>query len=98
MVALKEAAITQSTHAFVPKEHMTEREREELYRTRIDETFAPYTVIDVIRKVFHREFADDLKIYIGEHPDLFKTTGSDWNVSRAWVNELKIIRPESVFQ
>ncbi len=36
--------------------------------------------------------------YIGEHPDLFKTTGSDWNVSRAWVNELKIIRPESVFQ
>lgn len=51
----------------------------------------------MIRKVFHREFADDLKIYIGEHTDLFKTMGSDWNVSRAWVDELKIIRPESVF-
>lgn len=98
LVALREAAITQSPHAFVPKEHMTEKEREELYRTRIDETFTPYTVIDVIRKVFHREFADDLKTYIGEHPEQFKTTGSDWNVSRAWVNELKIIRPESVFQ
>lgn len=40
LVALREAAITQSPHAFVPKEHMTEKEREELYRTRIDETFA----------------------------------------------------------
>ena len=95
---MREAAITQSPHAFVPKEHMTEKEREELYRTRLDESFKPYTVIDVLTKVFHRVFSDDLKTYIGEHPEEFKTTSSDWNVSRAWVNELKVIHPESVFQ
>lgn len=95
---MREAAITQSPHVFVPKEHMTEEEREELYRTRLDETFRPYTVIDVITKVFHRSFPEDLKTYIGEHPEEFKSTGEEWNVARAWVNELRIIRPESVFQ
>ena len=53
---VKEAAITQSPHAFVPKEHLTDQEREELYRTRLDESFRPYTVIDVITKVYHRSF------------------------------------------
>ena len=48
---MKEAAITQSPHAFVPKKDLTEQEREELYRTRLDESFRPYTVIDVITKV-----------------------------------------------
>ena len=64
LVTLKEATITQSPHAFVPKEHMTEKEREELYRTRLDESFKPYTVIDVLTRVFHRVFSDDLKTYI----------------------------------
>ena len=68
LVTLREAAITQSPHAFVPKEHLTEKEREELYRTRLDESFRPYTVIDVLTKVFHREFADDLQTYIGLDP------------------------------
>ena len=95
---MREAAITQSPHVFVPKEHLTEKEREELYRTRLDESFRPYTVIDVLTKVFHREFADDLQTYIGEHPEEFKTSGGDWKVARAWVNELRIIRPESIFQ
>ena len=58
---MREAAFTQSPHVFVPKEHLTEKEREELYRTRLDESFRPYTVIDVLTKVFHREFADDLQ-------------------------------------
>ena len=94
---MKEAAITQSPHAFVPKEHLTDQEREELYRTRLDESFRPYTVIDVITKVYHRSFEDDLKTYIGEHPEEFKTSSDDWSVAHIWVNELKILRPESVF-
>ena len=94
---MKEAAITQSPHAFVPKKDLTEQEREELYRTRLDETFRPYTVIDVITKVYHRSFEDDLKTYIGEHPEEFKTTSDEWSVARVWVNDLRIIRPESVF-
>ena len=95
---MREAAITQSPHAYVPKEHMTKKEREELYRTRLDESFHPYTVIDVITGVFHRSFSEDLKTYIGEHPEEFKSSGPDWNVDRAWVNEFKVIRPESIFQ
>jgi len=94
---LSEAAITHSPHAYVPKEHMTQAERDELYRTRIDESFKPYTVIDVLTKVYHRSFSDDLLNYIGEHPEEFSTTPDGWNVARAWVNSLKIIRPESVF-
>lgn len=94
---MKEAAITQSPHTFVPKKHLTEQERVELYRTRLDESFRPYTVIDVITKVYHRSFEDDLKAYIGEHPKEFKTTSDDWSVDRIWINELRIIRPESVF-
>ena len=94
---MSEAAITHSPHAYVPKEHMTQAERDELYRTRIDESFKPYTVIDVLTKVYHRNFSDNLLSYIGKHPGEFSTTPDGWNVARAWVNNLKIIRPESVF-
>ena len=41
---VKEAAITHSPHAFVPKKELTEEERRERYRTRIDESIRPYTV------------------------------------------------------
>ena len=94
---MKEAAITHSPHAYVPKKDLTQAERDELYRTRIDESFRPYTVIDVLTKVYHRDFAGDLTDYIGLHPEEFSTTTGDWQVARAWVNNLKIIRPESVF-
>ena len=67
-----EAAIRNSPHAFVSKESMTEEERKELYRTRIDEGFKPYTVIDVLTKVYHRSFEEDLKSYIGKHPQEFR--------------------------
>ena len=36
--------ITHSPHAFVPKKELTEEERRERYRTRIDESIRPYTV------------------------------------------------------
>ena len=69
---MSEATIIRSPHAFVPKKHMTEEERKELYRTRIDESFKPYTVIVVLNKVYHRSFSDDLKNFIGKHPWLFQ--------------------------
>ena len=49
---MKEAAITHSPHAFVPKKELTEEERRERYRTRIDESIRPYTVIDVLTRVY----------------------------------------------
>ena len=97
---MSEAVIIQSPHAFVPKKCYTEQEREEMYRTRIDESFKPYTVIDVLTKVYHRSFADDLKQFIGKHPGRFQKKekdGRDWAVSNIWVNECRVIRPESIF-
>ena len=49
---VKEAAISYSPHAYVPKRTLTEEERVVLYRTRIDASFKPYTVIDVLQKVY----------------------------------------------
>ena len=95
---MSEATIIRSPHAFVPKEHLTEEERKELYRTRIDESFKPYTVIDVLNKVYHRVFSEDLKNYIGKHPERFQKKNSEgWAVSNIWVNECRVIRPESIF-
>lgn len=92
-----EAAITQSPYVYVPKKDMSEKEKEELYRTRIDEAYRPYTVIDVLTKVYRRNFKDDLLLYVGQHPDEFQESEDGWNVSRVWVNEIRIIRSESVF-
>ena len=94
---MKEAAITHSPHAFVPKKELTEEERRERYRTRIDESIRPYTVIDVLTRVYHRSFEDDLLEYIGKHPESFQIASEKWKLSRVWVNSLRIIRPESVF-
>ena len=35
--------------------------------------------------------------YIGKHPESFQIASEKWKLSRAWVNSLRIIRPESVF-
>ena len=95
--ALNEATITSSPYAYVPKENMSDQEIEELYRTRIDETYRPYTVIDVITKVYRRSFKDDLLLYVSEHPEEFRNSEDGWNVSRIWINELQTVHSESVF-
>lgn len=94
---MREAVITHSPHAFAPKLHYTEEEERELYRTRIDAGFKPYTVIDVLRKVYHRDFSDDLAGYVGKHSDQFSITSEEWGLARAWVNALNVKRVESVF-
>ena len=48
---MNEAVIFQSPHAIKPEVFLTEAEREERYRTRLDETFCPYTVMDVLTRV-----------------------------------------------
>ena len=94
---MKEAAITKSPYAYEPREVLTKEEKEKLYRLRIDETFRAYTVFDVLTKVYHRSFSDDLIVYLGAHPEEFREFEAGWRLSRAWVNELTVIRSESVF-
>lgn len=94
---MKEAAITQSPHVYDPLRVLSEEERKVRYQTRIDATFKPYTVFDVLQKVYHRCFEDDLLSVIGEYPEDYKTSSEEWSVSRIWVNQLDVIRSESVF-
>ena len=94
---MKEAVILQSPHAIDPMKNLTEAEKVERYRTRLDETFRPYTVVDVLTGVYHRCFEDDLRNYIGENPDEFVSLEEGWCVSRAWVNECRVGRVETLF-
>ena len=48
---MKESVILQSPHAVDPLKCLTEEEKEERYRTRLDESYRPYTVIDVLTSV-----------------------------------------------
>ena len=86
---MKEATITHSPYAFVPKKELSEEEWRERYRTRIDESIRPYTVIDVLFRVYHRSFEDDLLEFIGNHPELFQTAPEVWKLSHARVNSLR---------
>ena len=83
---MSEAAIFQSPHAIKPSIFLTEAEKQERYRTRLDETFRPYTVLDVLTRVYHRRPEDDLCDAIGKKPDAFISLEAGWSVSRAWVN------------
>ena len=94
---MMEAVILQSPHAIDQMKRLTEAERAELCRTRLDETFRPYTVVDVLTGVYHRCFEDDLGKYIGERPEEFITLEKGWKVSRARVDECRIGRVETLF-
>lgn len=94
---LKEAPITHSPHAFVPKMHYTEQEEAELYKTKIDGTFKPYTAIDVITKVFHRDMEDDLAGALGKEIHTVCREDGAWNIGGIRVSNLRYIRPESLF-
>ena len=94
---MKEASISQSPHVYDPLRKLSAEERKRRYQTRIDASFKPYTVFDVLQKVFHRDFEVDLLDIIGKYPEDFKTSSDEWSVSRAWVNNLKVMRSESVF-
>ena len=94
---MNEAVIYQSPHAIKPSIFLTEAEKRERYRTRLDETFHPYTVLDVLTRVYHRRPEEDLCYAIGEEPGAFVSLESGWSVSRAWVNACKIVRIETLF-
>ena len=94
---MKEAAIIKSPYAFEPLKVLTKEDEEKRYLRRIDETFQAYTVIDVLRKVYRRSFSEDLMAYLGEHPGEFRIYEDGWLLSRAWINDLQVIRSESIF-
>ena len=59
---MSNTVLRQSPFVYTPLK-MTVNEGNRSY-TRIDENFKPYTVIDVLTKVYHRSFYDDLRAEI----------------------------------
>ena len=97
-VTLRESNIYKSPHAFDPEVLKKTEERDKLYNpTRIDESFRAYTVIDVLQKVYHRSFKEDLSRLIGQVPEFFQKEGNRHPVAGIRLIYCRIIRPESVF-
>lgn len=93
----KEAVVLRSPFAYNPMQILTEAERQERYRERLDDTVQPHTVVDVLTGVFHHCFADDLKDYVSRRPGEFVELEEDRRVSRVWVNECQIRRVETLY-
>ena len=99
---LKKEPITRSPYAYDIERvmQMSDEERKGLYTQKAIQTEQPYTVIDVLKEVYHRDFIDDLKLYISHNKkflDLFKESSDDWRICQYWIDSFTIIRPESVF-
>lgn len=94
---MNEAVIFQSPHAIKPKIYLTKAEREERYRTRLDETFRPYTVLDVLTRVYRHRPEADLDEALGKNLGAFVSLERGNSVSRAWVADCRIIRVETLF-
>lgn len=99
---MREEPIIRSPYAYDPVKMLTmsEQEREALYAERVDETAKPYTVIDVITKVFRRNFRADLDIAVRTDESILrslKKSDSDWEIVNYTVDGMKLLHPESVF-
>ena len=90
---MSNTVLRQSPFVYTPLK-MTVNEGNRSY-TRIDENFKPYTVIDVLTKVYHRSFYDDLRLFAEKYPEEFDI--ADSFIRHTKIAKLKIIRPESVF-
>lgn len=78
------------------KTTMQHRTEDTIHQTRIDENFKPYTVIDVLTKVYHRCFTNDLFAYAKNYPE--ELIGKEAEKSHdVRIIRAKVIRPESVF-
>lgn len=99
---MRKEPIIRSPYAFDVIKHMqlSDKEKEELYSQRVEELAEPYTVIDVITKVYQRTLCDDLSYSFENEPRILqeiKRSSEDWLVSQYWINSFKILRSESVF-
>ena len=99
---MREEPIIRSPYAFDPVKAlmMSEQEKEARYTERVDEITIPYTVIDVITKVYRRDFRADLDIAILTDESIMralKRSDYDWEVVNYQVDGMKLLHPESVF-
>ena len=91
--------ITHSPHADVPLALLTPQEQHDRYYTRTEEFFVPYTVDQVLRRVYHRDYADDLCSLLTARSRTFRDLeGALWNVASLSVFHCNLVSTESVLE
>ena len=98
---MKERPIIRSPYAYDVDNirFMSEAERKRLYERKEYIEKEPYTVIDVLKKVYHRDFIDDFKNSVFRDMrllELYKKSSDSWKISQFRIDSFKILRPESV--
>ena len=79
---------------------MTDEELEELYSNRDSDFSRPYTVTDVITRVYNRNFRDDFVSSFESDPSLFNTlakNGESMEIVKYWINEFSQNGIEAVY-
>ena len=99
---MKERPIIRSPYAYDVDNirFMSEAERKRLYERKEYIEKEPYTVIDVLKKVYHRDFIDDFKNSVFRDMrllELYKKSSESCKISQFRIDSFKILRPESVF-
>lgn len=89
--------VTHSPYADVPLSQLTPEEQYDRYHTRTPESFVPYTVDEVLRSVYHRDYQDDLSDFLNAGVRCFRTLEGDlWNVSSVVVMTCRFVSTESI--
>lgn len=93
------APITHSPHADLPLAQLTPKEQHDRYYTRTPESFTPWNVDQVLRKVYHRDYSDDLSTLLQAQRRSFRTEdGALWNVASLVVIRCSLVSTDSVLE
>ncbi len=93
------APITRSPHADVPLSQLTPQEQHDRYYTRTPESFSPWNVDQVLRRVYHRDYSDDLSTLLDAQQRSFRTEdGVLWNLASLVVIRCSLVSTESVLE
>ena len=99
---MKKEPIIRSPYAFDIESvmKMSAEERNDLYKQSSIDLSEPYTVIDVLKNVYHRDFVDDFRYSITHDArlmNIIKPSSDEWIPNQFWIQKFRVIAPESVY-
>ena len=93
------APLTYSPYADVPLWSLSPADQAALYFSRTDESFSPYSVEQVLREVYRRDFRIDLNSWLSAHQrGYLDDDGRSWNVSGIRVVSCDLLSTESILE
>ncbi len=95
----KAVPVLYSPYADVPLYRLSPQEQNDRYFNRTQESFTPYTVNEVLKKVYHRDYADDLSAMLTKHCRTYRTPeGEFWTTASVVVIDCRLVRTESILE